>query len=232
MLRLITDFDGPIMDVSERYYQVYQYCLEQIQRPNQLVKLMTKAEFWECKRSCVPERMIGINSGLDEAQAQDFAHLRRSTVHTMPYLVYDQPVVGAVNALERLQQAGVELVVMTMRRVRELEDAFSRYDLARFFPPDCRYCLGNDYIKTGDTKDKPLLMERALLELPAATDVWMVGDTEADMIAAKTHGVKAIGVLSGIRNTSQLSIYQPDLILNNLTEAADFLLKQELPQVG
>jgi len=29
MLRLITDFDGPIMDVSERYYQVYQYCLQQ-----------------------------------------------------------------------------------------------------------------------------------------------------------------------------------------------------------
>jgi phosphoglycolate phosphatase-like HAD superfamily hydrolase len=33
-------------------------------------------------------------------------------------------------------------------------------------------------------------MERALRELPPTSDVWMVGDTEADMIAAKTHGVK------------------------------------------
>jgi len=26
MLRLITDFDGPIIDVSERYYNVYKFC--------------------------------------------------------------------------------------------------------------------------------------------------------------------------------------------------------------
>lgn len=231
MLRLITDFDGPIMDVSERYYQVYQYCLEQIKQPNQPIQLMTKAEFWECKRDRIPEQTIGINSGLDQDQAQDFARLRRQTVHTMPYLVYDQPAPGAIEALERLQAAGVDLVVMTMRRVRELEDAFNRYDLARFFASDRRYCLSNDYVKTGDTKDKPLLMERALQELPVATDVWMVGDTEADMIAAKTHDVKAIGVLSGIRNTNQLSQYQPYLILNNLSETADFLLNQKLSVV-
>ncbi|MGB5963760.1 MAG: HAD family hydrolase [Coleofasciculaceae cyanobacterium] len=231
MLRLITDFDGPIMDVSERYYQVYQYCLEQNKRPNQPLQPMSKAEFWECKRSRIPESTIGINSGLDKEQAKAFALLRRQTVHTVPYLVYDQPVPGAIETLERLQQAGVELVVMTMRRVRELEDAFSRYDLGRFFPSDHRYCLSNDYIKTGDTKDKPLLMERALLELPAASEVWMVGDTEADLIAAKTHNVKAIGVLSGIRNKTQLSIHQPNLILNNLSEAADFLLNQALPQL-
>ena len=231
MLRLITDFDGPLMDVSERYYQVYQYCLEQIKRPDQPVQPMSKAQFWQCKRACIPEPTIGIDSGLDKDQAQAFAQLRRQTVHTEPYLVYDQPIPGAIDTLERLQQAGVELVLMTMRRVRELDEAFSRYDIGRFFPPARRYCLNNDYIKTGDTKDKPLLMERAVLELPPASEVWMVGDTEADLIAAKTHNVKVIGVLSGIRNKTQLSLHQPDLILNNLSEAADFLLNQALPQV-
>src|SRR4028119_397172 len=125
MLRLITDFDGPIMDVSERYYRVYQFCLEQTQRPDQPLKPMSKAEFWDCKRSCIPERIIGIRSGLDEDQANEFALLRRQTVHTMPYLVYDQPNPGAVDALERFQQAGAELIVMTMRRMRETEDAWT-----------------------------------------------------------------------------------------------------------
>ncbi|MEO8890586.1 MAG: HAD family hydrolase, partial [Coleofasciculaceae cyanobacterium] len=109
MLRLITDFDGPIMDVSERYYQVYQYCLEQNKRLNQPLQPMSKAEFWECKRSRIPESTIGINSGLDEEQAKAFAQLRRQTVHTVPYLVYDKPVPGAIETLERLEQAGVEL---------------------------------------------------------------------------------------------------------------------------
>jgi len=63
MLRLITDFDGPIMDVSERYYQVYQYCLKQVQEPGQAVTQLSKSEFWQLKRAQVPERQIGLMSG-------------------------------------------------------------------------------------------------------------------------------------------------------------------------
>jgi phosphoglycolate phosphatase-like HAD superfamily hydrolase len=85
-------------------------------------------------------------------------------------------------------------------------------------------------VKTRDIDDKPLLMERAIAELPPASDVWMIGDTEADMVAAKNHGVKVIGVLCGIRDRAQLEQYQPDLIVNNLGEAVDFVLSQPLPE--
>lgn len=223
MIRLITDFDGPIMDVSERYYRVYQFCLEQTQEPQQSIAQLSKSEFWQLKRAKVPEKAIGILSGLSESQAREFARLRRKTVHTLPYLVYDRLLPGAKETLERLQALNIDLVVMTMRRTCELEAAFERYDLDRFFPSDRRYCLANDYIKTADVKDKPLLMERALKELPSAADIWMVGDTEADIIAAQTHRIKVIGVLSGIRDRDRLERYQPDLIVNNFQEAVDFL---------
>jgi phosphoglycolate phosphatase-like HAD superfamily hydrolase len=224
MLRLITDFDGPIMDVSERYYQVYQRCLETVCQPDQPVRQLSKAEFWALKRSQVPERRIGQISGLDEAQAKDFAKMRRETVHTLPYLKYDTPVPGAIATLERLQALGIELAVMTMRRVRELEDAFNRYDLARFFPSDRRYCLANDYVKTTDVKDKPILMERAIAEL-SPTETWMVGDTEADIAAARSQGIPAIAVLSGIRDRDRLTHYAPDHIVDNLAAAVDLMLK-------
>lgn len=232
MLRLITDFDGPIIDVSERYYRVYQFCLEKTRSPDQPVRQLSKSEFWKCKRSCVPERQIGMLSGLDEVQAQEFAQLRRQTVHTLPYMIHDSLVPGAVDALEKVQQAGVDLVVMTMRRMLELEYAFNRHNLERFFPKNRCYCLNNDYVKTRDIDDKPLLMERAIAELPAASEVWMVGDTEADITAAKMHGVKVIGVLCGIRDRAQLERYEPDLIVNNLSEAVDLVLRQHLPRVG
>ncbi len=230
MLRLITDFDGPIMDVSERYYCVYRYCLQQTKLPQQTINQLSKAEFWQLKRSQVSERQIGIMSGLTEEQAQTFARLRKRTVHTMPYLKYDRPVPGAIATLEKIQDLGLDLVVMTMRRERELNAALEKYDLGRFFASDRRYCLSNDYVKTKDTEDKPKLMERALQELPSAADVWMVGDTEADLIAAKTHKIKAIGVLSGIRNRSRLSIHQPDLIANNLAEAVEAIVAN-IPRV-
>ncbi|AFY76463.1 putative phosphatase [Pleurocapsa sp. PCC 7327] len=224
MLRLITDFDGPIMDVSERYYRVYQFCLEQTKRPEQPVRELSKSKFWELKRAKVPERRIGILSGLDEAQAREFARLRRQTVHTLPYLVYDRPIPSAVETLERLQKQGIDLVVMTMRRVRELEAAFEQYDLRKFFPSDRCYCLSDDYVKTADVEDKPLLMEKALRELPLAVDTWMIGDTEADIIAAKTHNIKVVGVLSGIRDRERLEEYQPDYIAKNLGEAVDLVM--------
>lgn len=232
MLRLITDFDGPIIDVSERYYRVYQFCLEQSSHPDQTVKQLSKAEFWQLKRSRVPEKQIGILSGLDEAQAKTFAQLRRQTVHTKPYFQYDTLAPGALAALEKVQAAGIDLAVMTMRRIRELEYAFERHDLVRFFPKNRCYCLSNDYTKTRDIDDKPLLMERALVELPAAFDTWMVGDTEADIITAKKHGVKAIAVLSGIRDRDRLRLYQPDFIVKDLSEAVNLVLSSSLTQVS
>ena len=225
MLRLITDFDGPIIDVSERYYRVYQFCLEKTRRPSQLVQELPKAEFWQLKRSRVPEKQIALNSGLDEAQAQEFVQLRRQNVHTEPYFNYDILLPGAVDALLKIQQAGIDLAVMTMRRVRELDYAFKKYDLGRFFPENRCYCLSNDYIKTRDIEDKPLLMARALKELPPATDTWMVGDTEADITSAKNYGIKVMAVESGIRDRTQLELYHPDLIIKDLGAAVDLVLK-------
>ncbi|OYE06542.1 HAD family hydrolase [Nostoc sp. 'Peltigera membranacea cyanobiont' 232] len=225
MLRLITDFDGPIIDVSERYYRVYQFCLEKTRRPNQEVQELPKAEFWQLKRSRVPEKQIALNSGLDEAQAQEFAQLRRQTVHTEAYFNYDTLAPGAVDALLKIQQAGIDLAVMTMRRVRELDYAFKKYDLGRFFPENRCYCLSNDYVKTRDIEDKPLLMARALQELPPAADTWMVGDTEADITAAKNYDIKVMAVESGIRDRTQLELYHPDLIVKDFSAAVDLVLK-------
>jgi phosphoglycolate phosphatase-like HAD superfamily hydrolase len=226
MLRLITDFDGPIMDVSERYYRVYQLCLEKTRYPEQTIIELSKAEFWQLKRSQTPELQIALQSGLDAQQGQEFSQIRKQIVHTLPYFQYDVLVPTALETLTKVQAAGVDLAVMTMRRVRELDYAFNQYNLSQFFPENRRYCLSNDYLKTRDVEDKPLLMARALAELPPAADTWMVGDTEADIAAAKKHDIKIIAVESGIRDRSQLASYQPDMIVTDLKTAVDFILKQ------
>jgi phosphoglycolate phosphatase-like HAD superfamily hydrolase len=230
MLRIITDFDGPIMDVSERYYQVYKFCLEKTRRPGQSLRELSKPEFWLYKRKQIHETQIALDSGLDEEQAQEFVKLRKKNVHTQPYFEYDRLIPGVVDVLSKVELAGIDFLVMTMRRQRELEFALNKYNLGKFFPTNRRYCLSNDYVKTRDIDDKPLLMARALKELPPATDIWMVGDTEADIISAKKHGVKIITVESGIRDRAQLEIYNPDYILNNMSEAVDFILNTSLQQ--
>lgn len=225
MFRIITDFDGPISDVSERYYQVYLFCLEKHRLQNQKIRILSKEEFWELKRSRVPEKQIGIMCGLEEAQAESFALLREQTVHTQPYFNYDTLAPDALQALLKVKQAGVDLVVMTMRRVRELEYGLQQFDLYQFFPENRRYCLSNDYVKTRDIDDKPLLMERALRELPLVENTWMIGDTEADINSAKKYGVNSIAVDCGIRNRAQIKPLNPDFCVENLTEAINLIFK-------
>ncbi len=141
MLRIFTDFDGPIMDVSERYYRVYQYCLQETREPDQEVTVLPKAEFWRLKRAQVPERQIGALSGLHDDQARHFAMLRRENVHSRDYLKYDHPVLGAIEALSKLQALTSELAVVTMRRTYALNFALAKHGLEQIFPATVRYCL-------------------------------------------------------------------------------------------
>jgi phosphoglycolate phosphatase-like HAD superfamily hydrolase len=223
-MRIITDFDGPIMDLSDRYYHVYQRCLAKVQQPNQSIRLLTKDQFWTYKRAQIPEQQVAIESGLTTTQSEIFKQLRDRTAHQLQYLSLDQVVPGAISALEQIQSAGVELLVMTLRRNCELNAAFNQYDLTRFFPPHCCYCLADDYQKQGDIQDKTQLMAQALAELKPEPNTWMIGDTETDIIAAQTHHISVIGVLSGIRDLDRLAQYQPDKIVANLADAVDLIL--------
>ncbi len=225
MFRVITDFDGPIMDVSNRYYCVYQLCLEKTQRQGQKINQLKKSEFWELKRACIPERKIAMMSGLDAQQAKEFVKIRQANVHGLDYLVHDLIIPGAIACLEILQEEGFDLVLMTMRKEKELEEAFKYYNLARFFPKEKRYCLSNNYVKSTDVQDKTKLMTKALKELSPVKDVWMIGDTEADIVAAKSNNIEVIAVLSGIRNHSRLQEYQPDMIFNNFSEALSMIIE-------
>jgi phosphoglycolate phosphatase-like HAD superfamily hydrolase len=225
-MRIITDFDGPIMDLSDRYYHVYQLCLDRVKLPNQSIRVLTKTEFWTYKRARISEQQVGIESGLTPAQAEIFKQIRDRFAHQLQYLSLDRVVPGAIAALEQIQAAGIELIVMTLRRTSELNVAFEQYHLARFFAPEHRYCLADDYQKQGDIQDKTQLMAQALAELESDPNTWMIGDTETDIIAAQTHLIRVIGLLSGIRNHAGLAQYQPDYILPDLAGAVDFIGKR------
>ena len=222
-MRIITDFDGPIMDLSDRYYHVYQLCLDKVKQPNQSINILSKDKFWAYKQAQVAEQQVGIESGLTATQAEVFKNLRDRHAHQLQYLSLDRVVPGSIAALAKIQASGSDLLVMTLRRTCELIPAFDRYNLAQFFPSHHRYCLPNDYVKHGDIQAKTRLMATALTELKPDLNTWMIGDTEADIIAAQTYNIRVIGVLSGIRDRDRLAQYQPDKIVSNLADAVDFI---------
>ncbi len=226
-MRIITDFDGVIVDLSDRYYHVYLLRLDRIRLPGQSVRVLTKAEFWALKRQQVQDPEFALESGLTIAQADMFVGLRDRHAHQLEYLHLDRLIPDAIAALEQIQSNGIELVLMTMRRTCELNVAFDRYNLGRFFPHPYCYCLSDTHHKQGDIKDKTNLMTIALADLGTNANTWMIGDTEADILSAQAHQIKVISVLSGIRDRNRLEQYRPNEIVSNLATAVELILSSE-----
>ncbi|MCS6782919.1 MAG: HAD family hydrolase [Gloeomargarita sp. SKYBB_i_bin120] len=224
-LTLLTDFDGPIVDVSERYYQVYQVCLQKMQQqfPEATLTYLDKATFWGLKRAKVSETDIGIRSGLTPEQARQFSQCRQETVHTFPYFELDRLQPGVREVLASLEPQGIDVYVITMRRVRELTFALRQFALESLLPFSRCYCVADDFVKTADHLDKPLVLARALAAIAPSGPVGMVGDTEADIIAAQTHGIPVVAVTCGIRDAATLQRYQPDSIQPDLVSAVRWL---------
>ena len=226
-MRIITDFDGVIVDLADRYYHVYLLRLDRVRLPGQSLRVLTKAEFWALKRQQVEDRDFAIESELTIAQADTFVGLRNRHAHQLEYLHLDRLIPDAISALEQIQSNGIELILMTMRRTCELNVAFDRYNLRRFFPHPYCYCLSDSHNKQCDIQDKTNLMTRAIKDLGRNENTWMVGDTEADILSAQAHQIKVIGVLSGIRDRNRLAQYRPNAIVPNLARAVEFILSSK-----
>ena len=54
-------------------------------------------------------------------------------------------------------------------------------------------------------------------------DSWIVGDTEADILAGKRLGIKTVGVLSGIRNETKMKELKSDYTIEDITHLSELL---------
>jgi phosphoglycolate phosphatase-like HAD superfamily hydrolase len=226
-VRIITDFDGPIIDLSQRYYHVYQLSLNTAAQSEPL-KVLTKEEFWAFKRAGMDEIQIGLESGLTTTQAEYYQGLRNRDTHRLKYITMDRPIAGSISTLERIRRSpNIELVLLTLRRRSELDCTLAQYDLARFFDRHRQYCLTDDYVKQGHIQDKTQLMAQALAELGNDEDTWVIGDTEADLVAAQTHQLRSIAVRSGIRDRHFLEQYRSIAIVPDLVAAVEMILSGE-----
>lgn len=56
-------------------------------------------------------------------------------------------------------------------------------------------------------------------------EVWVIGDTPADIQCGRAIGANVVAVATGIFDSASLSSHQPDLLLEDMTHAADWLEK-------
>jgi phosphoglycolate phosphatase len=232
-MTVFCDFDGPIINVSERYYCTYQLGLADTQALYQAegiplnLHLLSKEQFWQMKQDRVPDVEIALRSGLRGAQIDTFLQRVNQIVNQPTLLHKDQLQPGVRWALALLRAHGARLILVTLRCQEQVTQILEGYGLANLFTCICgTQDIHSAYQNSAELK---AVLLGQLLKTPALWEfqkqpVWMMGDTEADILAGQSFGIPTIALTCGIRSGTYLQQHRPTHLFTDLLTAAHYLV--------
>lgn len=223
------DFDGPIVDVSERYYRTYRLGLSTLQAIHQEnhaealpIQILSKNQFWWMKRNRVADTDIAMRSGVPVALVEGFLQQVQRIVNHPHLLQWDTLQPGADRAICQLKRMGIRLVLVTLRHPRQVQTFLQAHDLSQHIDE----IFGASDLNAAHlnrSEQKVVLLERAIAAQHhqgyQTAPTFMIGDTEADIIAGQRAGIATVAVTNGIRSHDYLERYQPTSIESNLLKA-------------
>jgi phosphoglycolate phosphatase len=235
-MTIFCDLDGPIVDVSDRYYTTYKHGLADTQAVyldrgiNLNLQILSKQQFWQMKQNRVPDTEIAKSSGLSGQEIHVFLGCVSRIVNQPDLLHLDRIQPGVQWAIALLHSRGVRLVLVTLRPKDQAVQILQNYGLARLFTCICGTQMPDAAYHNYAALKTKLLAEVAEEFESSLGSAWMIGDTEADILAGQALGIPTIAVTCGIRSHQQLQQYQPNFILSDLIIAVHHLLGSK-PQV-
>lgn len=226
-MTVFCDFDGPIVDVRERYYSTYRQGLKSIEAIAQSqgdaleLVVLSQAEFWQMKRDRIPDVKIANQSGISEEYIPRFLQEVKQIVNQPSLLHQDKVQPGVKWALSLLNYRGAKLVLVTLRHQSQVKEILHKTGLGQFFT-DIYGTRDRHAAYTNHAQLKTDLLAAAFVKhsQPYGTPCWMVGDTEADILAGQALGIPTIALTCGIRSAGYLQQFKPDTMTTDLLAAA------------
>lgn len=205
MADLYFDLDGPIVDVSARYYDLYVSLLAESQ-----CTPLERREYWDLKRERVAEERILARTG---AKVADYAARRLAVIETEAWLRVDTVHPWALSVLGDLATRH-RLTLVTLRsRPDLLATELKRLGIDGYWD-DVLVADGRQTAEAGSGQLKEVLI-RALDTFDPLQSV-IVGDTEGDILAGHRLAIHTVAVLSGIRSEAYLRSLSPCLVAEHL----------------
>ncbi len=204
------DLDGPILDVSDRYYRVYSDTLRSIGK-----QPVGEEAYWNKKRERISEPEILAASGVRDGELiQAYLKQRAERIESPEYLRFDRVWPGTADALKVLR-SGAELTLVTMRQsVDQLNRQLDRTGLSDSF--DC-VLAGPAELRGASRAERKAQLVRAHYGQDDLSG-WFVGDTETDIRAGRLLGIRTLAITFGIRTVEHLEAVAPDLVLHSPAE--------------
>jgi pyrophosphatase PpaX len=205
---VVFDLDGTLVDSVELITVSFQHAIREV-----LGREASREEAVQHVGTPLREQMLRISpEHADELVAvyRDFNHRE----HDRMLKLYD----GILDLLNRLTRAGVKLGLVTSKSRATTQMAFDLTGIEVYF--DATVCC--DEAPGNKPSAEPILYCLAGLQADPQDSAY-VGDSPADMQAARAAGVAAIGVSWGVFDTPALAAENPGWLVHTISELADVL---------
>lgn len=112
------------------------------------------------------------------------------------------------------------LSIVTTKTGIYSEQLLEHMEVMKYF----EYVTGREHVEHPKPHPEPIHRTLDLMKIEQTSDIWMIGDTELDLIAANSAGINSVGVLCGYGNEDTLKEHT-SFIAKNPLEAVK-LIKQ------
>jgi phosphoglycolate phosphatase-like HAD superfamily hydrolase len=200
---LYIDLDGPVLDVSRRYHEAYRTIVSGMGETP-----VEREVYWRLKRIGWRETEIcaRMHPGIDRDRYLD---LFVSRIEEPGVLAADLLAEGAGRTLAALKGRH-RLVLATLRR----RGAPMRAQLAGLGILDFFDGILQTEANHGSWRTKATMIAGDLQSHPV--DSLLVGDTEGDILAARSVRIRALGVRNGLRDPGLLAAAGPCTLIDTI----------------
>ncbi|MCH7579277.1 MAG: HAD family hydrolase [Chloroflexi bacterium] len=200
---LYFDLDGTLVDVRKRHYAAYADTMRELG-----LTPLPEQTYWDARRDGASNADL---MGNVDAECQSrFAEKWLERVESPSYVRLDTLIPGARATLAALRES-YELVLVTMRQDRaSLLEQLDELSLRKFFSA----------VYSRDGSDEPQSKSKLirLFGNSVRDGATVIGDSEADVEAARDLGIESVCVTSGVRSRRYLDGLEPDEVVSTIVQ--------------
>jgi len=197
------DLDGPLVDVSARYFAVHARILAA-----RGVDPGDSRAWWDRKRRGLSNAALLAEARI-AVPGDDYARDWLAAIEGDDVLALDRPVPGAIPALAAIAAHHPVVLVTLRQRCEALGAQLDRLGITPYLA--AVRCASPLEGPGGPTKAR-LIGDGGSVERA----VCIVGDTEVDVEAGRRVGLRTVAVASGIRDRAALAALLPDVLVDDL----------------
>ncbi len=202
---VIFDLDGTLIDTKQEILEVFSQAFENLGRKLDYSKM---------------EKNIGLPlEELLEALLGKYDKRFEEEIKRIYYSPRERKIRIFPGLEDIIKENNFKKAILTSKRKRTALTDLKYLGIDNYFP----IIVGADDVERRKPCKEGIERIIDLANCKNRQDVFMVGDTEMDILAAKNAGVKSIAVTWGFRDEKFLKKYKPDYIAHNSQELKEIL---------